>query len=107
MAVPQSRILDLIKTQCRIFSTIFNPERLRLGNKILRQRLKGPSIAAYYPPRPVPFGKFRRAYKQMGNTVENEDEDDRLEKVEELKARGKGQWQERRGFAQVAKKKKR
>lgn len=56
---------------------------MRLGNKILRQRLKGPSIAAYYPPRPVPFGKFRRAYKQMGNTVENEDEDDRLEKVEE------------------------
>lgn len=32
---------------------MYNPRGLRLGNKVLRQRLKGPPLAAYYP-RKVP-----------------------------------------------------
>ncbi|KAI4184116.1 MAG: hypothetical protein L6R41_004970 [Letrouitia leprolyta] len=95
MAVPRSRILDLMKVQCRIFSSTFNPERLRTGNKVLRGRLKGPSVAAYYPRRVVTFKDLRNLFPDLETW--DDDEEDRLENVslyEELtialKARGKG-----------------
>ena len=73
----------MLQAQCRIFSSVYNPEGLRIGTKILRQKLKGPAMAAYYPPRPMTWSQFRRAYKNMGATVDNEDEEDRLEKLDE------------------------
>ncbi|KAI4154611.1 MAG: hypothetical protein LQ340_001557 [Diploschistes diacapsis] len=88
MSVPRSRILDLIKTQCRIFSTTYNPERLRLGNKILRQRLKGPTLAAYYPRKVVNIKDVQRAFPEC--TVLDEDEMERFEKLAAIKRRGKG-----------------
>merc|ERR1712000_441840 len=45
----RGRLLELAKLQCSIFSTPFNPNQQRLGNKILRARLRGPALAAYYP----------------------------------------------------------
>ncbi|KAI9840505.1 MAG: mitochondral 37S ribosomal protein S27 [Sclerophora amabilis] len=80
MSVPKSRILDLLKTQCRIFSTTFNPERLRMGNKILRQRLKGPSVAAYYPARAATFKDLTQAYPEYETW--DDDEEDRLENIQ-------------------------
>lgn len=88
MAVPRQRVLDLMKVQSRIFSTIFNPTAARLGNKILRQRLKGPSFSAYYPRRVVTFKDLQRVYPQW--EMYDEAEEDRLEHVAMLKARGKG-----------------
>ncbi|KAI4225096.1 MAG: hypothetical protein LQ349_007119 [Xanthoria aureola] len=88
MSVARSRILDLMKVQCRIFSMTFNPERTRTGNKILRQRLKGPSVAAYYPRRVATVKDLRALYPDLDTW--DEDEDDRLEHVALMKLRGKG-----------------
>ncbi|KAI0020458.1 mitochondrial ribosomal subunit S27-domain-containing protein [Xylariomycetidae sp. FL0641] len=52
-AVSRARLLNLMEVQCKIFSTTYNPDGVRMGNKILRQRLKGPTLAKYYP-RPTP-----------------------------------------------------
>lgn len=75
--------LTIFQAQCRIFSSVYNPEGLRIGTKILRQRLKGPAMAAYYPPRPVTWSQFRRAYLNMGANVVDEDEEERLKKLDE------------------------
>lgn len=110
MAVPRSRVLDLMKVrlpqypshsrqhrlttsitpqvQCRIFNTTFNPTNERTGNKVLRQRLKGPSFSAYYPRRVVTFKDLQRVYPQW--EMYDEKEEDRTEHVAALKARGKG-----------------
>ena len=74
--------------QCRIFSTIFNPTGERLGNKILRQRLKGPALAAYYPRRVATFKDFKNLYP--GHETYDEFEEDRLEHLQIAKSRGKG-----------------
>ncbi|KUJ09117.1 uncharacterized protein LY89DRAFT_676482 [Mollisia scopiformis] len=89
MAVPRSRILDLMKVQCRIFSTTFNPEGLRLGNKILRQRLKGPALASYYPRKVATIQDLQKLYPEFDEFID-EAEEDRLEGIKILKARGKG-----------------
>ena len=74
--------------QCSIFNTTFNPERQRLGNKILRQRLKGHILASYYPPKVDVIQTLRKDYP--GHTIEDEVQEMRLEAVEAKKARGKG-----------------
>jgi hypothetical protein len=68
-----------MKVQCKIFSTTFNPEGLRLGNKILRQRLKGPSLAAYYPRRLPGIPDLQKAYPDL--EIINEEEEDRQEAI--------------------------
>ncbi|KAE9978291.1 hypothetical protein BLS_009473 [Venturia inaequalis] len=98
MAVARSRILDLIRTQCSVFNTTFNPERLRLGNKILRQRLKGPQMALYYPPRTNNIAELRKAYPEL--EFEDEKEEERLESIKLKKARGKGAPKKRRSAAE-------
>ncbi|KAH9827348.1 putative RSM27 Mitochondrial ribosomal protein, small subunit [Teratosphaeria destructans] len=118
MAVPRQRILDLMKAcfhlvspdalshqltppcqvQCRIFSTVFNPTHQRLGNKILRQRLKGPSLAAYYPRRTVTFRDLKKTYP--GFDMYDEVEEDRLDHITMTKARGKGAPKKKRSAAE-------
>lgn len=60
----------------------FNPERLRLGNKILRQRLRGPALAAWYPRKTVSFRDLQDAYRPLGLTMFDEAEDDREEAIQ-------------------------
>ncbi|KAJ5381034.1 uncharacterized protein N7496_003462 [Penicillium cataractarum] len=98
-AMSQSRILDLVKTQCRIFSLNFNPQRLRLGNKILRQRLRGPALAAWYPKKTVSFRDLQNTYKPLGLTTFDEAEDDREEAIQIAKLRGKGRPKKKRTAA--------
>ncbi|CAG7932743.1 unnamed protein product [Penicillium olsonii] len=104
----QSRIWDLVKTQCRIFSLNYNPDRLRLGNKILRQRLRGPTLASWYPKQTVSFRQLQNSYKQFGLTTFDEAEDDREEAIQVAKMRGKGRPKKKRTAAESrsAKKKK-
>ena len=92
MSVPTTRLLDLLKVQCRIFSQTYNPTRLRTGNRVLRQRLRGPSVAAYYPRRVATFRDLKLAYKNFDEEMEtwDDDEEDRLEHLVLLKQRGKG-----------------
>lgn len=76
--IPRARLLALMQTQCRIFNTVFNPDHKRQGTKILRQRLKGPTFAAYYPRRTATIrslGKYYPDYELM-----DDEEEDRLEK---------------------------
>ncbi|KAJ9628628.1 hypothetical protein H2203_002530 [Taxawa tesnikishii (nom. ined.)] len=109
MAVPRSRILDLMKAntfsptslQCRIFSTTFNPEGLRMGNKVLRQRLRGPTFAAYYPRRVATFKDLQKAYPDY-ETYDDEEED-RVEHVQISKSRGKGAPKKKRTAAESKK----
>ncbi|KAL6720164.1 hypothetical protein ACLMJK_002085 [Lecanora helva] len=92
MSVSQSRILDLLKVQCRIFSQTYNPLRLRTGNRVLRQRLRGPSVAAYYPPRVATIKDLQKGFKKFDEDIEtwDDDEEDRLEHLLLAKQRGKG-----------------
>jgi small subunit ribosomal protein S33 len=119
MAVPRQRVLDLMKVrhsifsnplpltpltrlhqvQCRIFSTIFNPTNQRLGNKVLRQRLRGPSLAAYYPRKTATFQDLKKLYQ--GYDMYDEAEEDRLEHIMIKKARGKGAPKKKRTAAEA------
>lgn len=99
MAVPRSRVLDLLKVSCRIFNTTFNPTNARLGTKVLRQRLRGPSIAAYYPRRIATFRHLKGLYKQDGVEMYDAFEEDRLEHIAIAKSRGKGAPKKKRSAA--------
>lgn len=65
-----------------MFSHNFNPERLRLGNKILRQRLRGPTLTAWYPKKTVSFRDLQDTYRPLGLTTFDEAEDDREEAIQ-------------------------
>ncbi|KAK0663632.1 Mitochondrial 37S ribosomal protein S27 [Lasiodiplodia hormozganensis] len=88
MAVPRSRIVELMRAQCKVFNTVFNPEGHRMGTKILRERLKGPSVASYYPRRIGTFNDLAKLYPEWEGL--DLAEWDRQENVAALKARGKG-----------------
>ncbi|KAI5299642.1 hypothetical protein KEM55_001911 [Ascosphaera atra] len=90
MVVPKQLLQALHKVQCRIFEHTFNPEGKRLGNKVLRQRLRGPALAAYYPRKTVSFRDLQDIYKPIGLETVHEEEAARLAKVEFAKSRGKG-----------------
>lgn len=49
-----------------------------MGNKVLRQRLRGPALAAYYPKRVVTFKDLQREFGP-DLIVEDELDADRLE----------------------------
>lgn len=72
-------ILTHTQVQCRIFSSTYNPDRTRTGNKVLRERLKGPSIAAYYPRRVATFKDLKNLYPDLETW--DDDEEDRLEHI--------------------------
>lgn len=72
----------LLQAQCRIFATNFNPDRLRMGNKILRQRLRGPTLLSYYPRKSVTIRDLQDTFKPLGLETWNEEEEDRLEHLQ-------------------------
>ncbi|KAK3397270.1 mitochondrial ribosomal subunit S27-domain-containing protein [Sordaria brevicollis] len=113
MSVPRARLLQLVKVRqksqqkkqplgstsqltgrtqarCELFSTTFNPEGIRTGNKILRQRLKGPSLVAYYPRKNVGIRELQKEFAPLGLEVDDEVDEDRLEHLAALRARDKG-----------------
>jgi small subunit ribosomal protein S33 len=71
-----------LQTKCRLFAHTFNPENRRLGNKVLRQRLRGPALAAYYPRRTVTIRDLQDAFKPHDLEIVNDAELDRLESLE-------------------------
>ncbi|TPX13191.1 uncharacterized protein E0L32_006391 [Thyridium curvatum] len=96
MSVPRARLLELMKAQCQVFATTYNPDGVRMGNKILRQRLKGPALAAYYPRKTVTFRDLQKEFAPE-LIADDEVDDDRLESIAALKARGKGAPKKQRG----------
>lgn len=71
----------MLQAQCDVFLTTYNPEGIRTGNKILRQRLKGPSLAAYYPKKMLKFRDFQEEFGQLELLIEDDSEIARLEHV--------------------------
>ncbi|KAH7386747.1 mitochondrial ribosomal protein-like protein of the small subunit [Phaeosphaeria sp. MPI-PUGE-AT-0046c] len=101
MAVPRQRILDLMRVQCKVFNTTYNPERLRLGSRILHQRLKGPSVASYYPPRIGTTAQLRSLYPH--NEILDDKEEDWLEHLTVARSRGKSTPKKKRTAAESKK----
>ncbi|KAI1649526.1 mitochondrial ribosomal subunit S27-domain-containing protein [Daldinia loculata] len=89
-AVPRARLLNLMKAQCEVFSTTYNPDGVRMGNNILRQRLRGPTLAKYYPPRGPTINTLAKTFKRWNLETINEEEEDRLEHLAGVRSRGKG-----------------
>merc|ERR1711874_764884 len=87
MAVPRQRVLDLMRVQCKVFNTTYNPERIRLGSRILHQRLRGPAVASYYPPRIGTISQLRSLYPE--HQIIDEEEDRR--RVQEVQQEEVGQ----------------
>lgn len=75
-------ILTILQAQCQVFATTFNPEGVRMGNKVLRQRLKGPALAAYYPRKMATIKDVKREFGPVLATWD-EGEEDRFEYIEE------------------------
>jgi hypothetical protein len=71
-----------VQARCELFATTYNPEGVRTGNKILRQRLKGPALASYYPRRLMTFRDFQNEFQPLDLEVENDAELERLEHIE-------------------------
>ena len=83
LSLSPARILTAVamrKLTAKIFNTTFNPTGIRTGNKILRQRLKGPALAEYYPPRKVTIKDMRKLWPDMDFI--DEDEEQRVANVE-------------------------
>ncbi|KAF9944991.1 hypothetical protein BGZ65_011325 [Modicella reniformis] len=79
----------LNRISCAIFGNLYNPQRIRTGNKILRQRLVGPAINSYYPNvRPINLREITNMAPEL-NLIDQA-EKARLDDIAERKKRGKG-----------------
>lgn len=72
------------------YSARLQPDQQRLGNNVLRQRLKGPQLAAYYPRKSATIEDVMKEFKKHDLETWNEEEEDRLELLAITKLRGKG-----------------
>ncbi|KAK9369599.1 mitochondrial ribosomal subunit S27-domain-containing protein [Lipomyces kononenkoae] len=83
------RLRQLWKTSCEIFQTAYNPDSIRTGNKVLRQKLKGPAVISYYPVEsPVKLRHIRAAFPMF--KFPNTEDEHRVMMNELRKRRGKG-----------------
>ncbi|KAG9318065.1 mitochondrial ribosomal subunit S27-domain-containing protein [Chiua virens] len=88
-AITPGRLAALTKARCAIFQTAFNPTSARTGAKYFRARLRGPSMANYYPKDiDLSMSKFAKEWPELG--LVNFAEAQRLWDVDMKKARGKG-----------------
>jgi small subunit ribosomal protein S33 len=88
---PSSTRSNNPQLQSTLFNTTFNPQRLRLGNSVLRKRLIGPIVQQYYPRQSASLQDMLKFFEKRFDLVgENEEEEDRLENVAIAKLRGKG-----------------
>ncbi|KAI9490860.1 mitochondrial ribosomal subunit S27-domain-containing protein [Zychaea mexicana] len=88
-AASPARLAQLSQLSCKIFQNVYNPTASRTGNKILRQRLLGPTMTAYHPQKLVHFRDIKALYPDQGFV--DVDEKARLDEIARRKRRGKGQ----------------
>ncbi|KAF8977653.1 hypothetical protein BGZ46_007224 [Entomortierella lignicola] len=99
-----SKLALINKVSTAIFGNVYNPQGLRTGNKILRQRLVGPTINSYYPN--VKQIKLREITKMVPEmNLVDQAEKVRLEDLAEKKKRGKGPPKKGQGRRSTLKKK--
>lgn len=87
-AAQPARLAQLAQLSCKIFQNVYNPTAARTGNKVLRQRLVGPTMTAYNPQKLVHFRDIKALYPSL-NLVDME-EKARLDEIARRKRRGKG-----------------
>lgn len=76
------RLSSLNAERAKIFNETYNPKALRLGNKILKRRLRAKAMENYYPPSyDWTPRKFARIFP--GLTFEDPERDYRLMYIEE------------------------
>jgi small subunit ribosomal protein S33 len=75
-----------VQTRCEVFATNYNPEGLRLGNKVLRQRLRGPALASYYPRKATSIAEMKKTFGPQLTTWDDAEED-RFEYIDEYEPR--------------------
>jgi len=85
---PKPRLLKLQELTCSLFNTVYNPTSAHTGNKILKQRLIGPSIVNWYPTKMIKPRKISDMFPDF-NLVD-QDEQRRLDDIARRKRRGKG-----------------
>jgi hypothetical protein len=71
-----------LQAQCQVFGAIYNPTGARLGTKVLRQRLRGPALAAYYPRKTATIKDVKKEFGPFLTTWDDAEED-RFEYIEE------------------------
>ncbi|KAF9273412.1 hypothetical protein BGZ68_001530 [Mortierella alpina] len=99
-----SKLTLLNKISCAIFGNVYNPQGIRTGNKILRQRLVGPTINSYYPNvKQIKIREITRMVPEM--KLVDQEEKTRLEDLAERKKRGKGPPKKGQGRRSTLKKK--
>ncbi|KAF9170663.1 hypothetical protein BGX21_008504 [Mortierella sp. AD011] len=99
-----SKLALINKISTAIFGNVYNPQGIRTGNKILRQRLVGPTINSYYPN--VKQIKLREITKMVPEmNLIDQGEKIRLEDLAERKKRGKGPPKKGQGRRSTLKKK--
>lgn len=65
MNVAPGRLLALARLRSTVFGTTWNPESLRTGSKVLKARLRGPSMLRYYGERFSGFAGLNRAIPDL------------------------------------------
>lgn len=88
VAPSSSAVSSLKALQAKVFGTTYNPTHARTGAKVLRQRLQGPSMLAYYPPT-VNFRSLEKIAPGLGR-LQDIREIQREKDVERKKMLGKG-----------------
>ncbi|BGP37881.1 mitochondral 37S ribosomal protein S27 [Rhodotorula kratochvilovae] len=87
-AVPAAaRLEQLVKLRADVLGTVYNPDSLRTGSKVLKARLRGPAMLRYYGDR---FSSFRGLNNAIpGLELRDLVEETRLLDIETLRKRGK------------------
>ncbi|GAA6004566.1 hypothetical protein JCM10207_000938 [Rhodosporidiobolus poonsookiae] len=84
---PASRLQELVKLRSSIFGTTYNPDSLRTGSKILKARLRGPTMVQYYGQRFSGWKALNAAIP--GLELRDVVEEQRLIDIEAMRKRGK------------------
>lgn len=83
-----ARLQQLTKLRASVFETTYNPESLRLGNKVLKARLRGPAMLRYYGERISGWAGLNAAVPNL--ELKDIAEETRLIDLETRRKRGKG-----------------
>ncbi|CAG8478920.1 mitochondrial ribosomal subunit S27-domain-containing protein [Gigaspora rosea] len=78
----------LAKLRAKLFNNVYNPTNVRTGNKVLRQRLIGPTVTNWYPKQLIKVREITDMFPEF--KLVNQQEKQRFEDIAKRKRRGKG-----------------
>ncbi|RHZ54806.1 hypothetical protein Glove_423g33 [Diversispora epigaea] len=84
----KERLAVLAKLTAKLFDNNYNPTGIRTGNKILRQRLIGPTVTNWYPKPLIKKREITELFPEF--QLIDLEEKQRLDDIARLRKRGKG-----------------